>query len=63
MIEIENIKEFRWVDSFCGYTYANTNYTDIQLNHTYPYYILGDDAVDTDYITDLNDKNYNGELF
>lgn len=63
MIELENVKEFTWKDSFCGFTYENTNYTDIQLNHTYPSYILGEDAVDSENITDFNDTNYNGELF
>jgi hypothetical protein len=56
MIELENIKEFRWMDSFCGFTFNNTNYMDIQLNQTYPYYILGD-------FTDLNDTNDSGEFF
>ncbi len=44
------------MDSFCGFTFNNTNYMDIQLNQTYPYYILGD-------FTDLNDTNDSGEFF
>jgi hypothetical protein len=64
MIEMENVKEFKWSDSTCGFTYANTNYTDIELNHTNPSYILGPSVDDLDTIIDENaDINYSGELF
>ncbi len=64
MIELENVKDFLWKDSACGFTYANTNYTDIELNHTNPSYILGANLEDLDTIFDEDsDTNYNGELF
>ncbi len=64
MLELENVKDFLWKDSTCGFTYANTNYTDIELNHTNPSYILGVSEEDLDTIFDEDsDTNYKGELF
>ena len=64
MIELENVKDFIWKDSKCGYTKSNSNYTDIELNHTYPSYILGQSTLESKLVFNDNaDKNYNGEFF